>query len=172
MNLLDWFPQQRMKTKREEIKELILKIQSQQQLDRENSGHDLDVGEVCEDLDIGDALESADLIPPISSWNSSPCCYSSYETVLLAPPPINLTPQHTRHWQLVGASSWSYAAGRRLRDNNCFLFFFFSSPSLTKEQEDFICIKENMYICWTVFLFLFVFLLTCEFDLSWSRLST
>lgn len=67
MNLLDWFPQQRMKTKREEIKELILKIQTQQQLDRENSGQDLDVGEVCEDLDIGDALESADLIPPISS---------------------------------------------------------------------------------------------------------
>ncbi|XP_060770007.1 sentrin-specific protease 6 isoform X5 [Neoarius graeffei] len=67
MNLLDWFPQQRMKTKREEIKELILKIQSQQQLDRENSGQDLDVGEACEDLDIGDALESADLIPPISS---------------------------------------------------------------------------------------------------------
>ncbi|TSL47581.1 Sentrin-specific protease 6 [Bagarius yarrelli] len=67
MNLSDWFPQQRMKTKREEIKELILKIQSQQQLDRENSEQDLDVGEVCEDLDIGDALESADLIPPISS---------------------------------------------------------------------------------------------------------
>ncbi|KAM9496402.1 sentrin-specific protease 6 isoform 4-T4 [Clarias gariepinus] len=67
MNLLDWFPQQRMKTKREEIKELILKIQSRQQLDRGNSGQDLDIGEVCEDLDIGDALESADLIPPISS---------------------------------------------------------------------------------------------------------
>ncbi|XP_034158023.2 sentrin-specific protease 6 isoform X4 [Pangasianodon hypophthalmus] len=67
MNLLDWFPQQRMKTKREEIKELILKIQSKQLLDRENSGQDLDVGEVCEDLDVGDALESADLIPPISS---------------------------------------------------------------------------------------------------------
>ncbi|KAF7694379.1 sentrin-specific protease 6 isoform X3 [Silurus meridionalis] len=67
MNLKDWFPQQRMKTKREEIKELILKIQSQQQLDRENSGQDLDVGEVYEDLDIGDALESSDLIPPISS---------------------------------------------------------------------------------------------------------
>ncbi|KAL4649020.1 sentrin-specific protease 6 [Arapaima gigas] len=34
MNLSDWFPQQRMKKKREEIKELILKIQSQQQLDK------------------------------------------------------------------------------------------------------------------------------------------
>lgn len=67
MNLLDWFPQQRMKTKREEIKELILKLQSLQKLDRENSGQDLGVGDVCDDLDIGDALESADLIPPISS---------------------------------------------------------------------------------------------------------
>lgn len=31
LNLSDWFPQQRMKTKREEIKELILEIQRQQQ---------------------------------------------------------------------------------------------------------------------------------------------
>ncbi|XP_015210480.1 sentrin-specific protease 6 isoform X2 [Lepisosteus oculatus] len=37
MHLTDWFPQQRMKTKREEIKELILKIQSQQQADKK--GH-------------------------------------------------------------------------------------------------------------------------------------
>ncbi|XP_034018509.1 sentrin-specific protease 6 isoform X2 [Thalassophryne amazonica] len=36
MNLLHWFPQQRMKTKREEIKELILKIQAQQELDKES----------------------------------------------------------------------------------------------------------------------------------------
>ncbi|XP_039981156.1 sentrin-specific protease 6 isoform X4 [Xiphias gladius] len=35
VNLSEWFPQQRMKTKREEIKELILKIQAQQELDRE-----------------------------------------------------------------------------------------------------------------------------------------
>ncbi|XP_029984460.1 sentrin-specific protease 6 isoform X2 [Sphaeramia orbicularis] len=35
MNLSDWFPQQRMKTKREEIRELILKIQAQQELDKE-----------------------------------------------------------------------------------------------------------------------------------------
>ncbi|XP_029352518.1 sentrin-specific protease 6 isoform X2 [Echeneis naucrates] len=35
VNLSEWFPQQRMKTKREEIKELILKIQTQQELDRE-----------------------------------------------------------------------------------------------------------------------------------------
>lgn len=37
MNLSDWFPQQRMKTKREEIRELILKIQAQQELDRKES---------------------------------------------------------------------------------------------------------------------------------------
>ncbi|XP_071323643.1 sentrin-specific protease 6 isoform X2 [Trachinotus anak] len=35
VNLSEWFPQQRMKTKREEIKELILKIQAQQELDKE-----------------------------------------------------------------------------------------------------------------------------------------
>lgn len=34
VNLSEWFPQQRMKTKREEIKELILKIQEQQELDK------------------------------------------------------------------------------------------------------------------------------------------
>ncbi|XP_039527474.1 sentrin-specific protease 6 isoform X3 [Pimephales promelas] len=57
MNLLDWFPQQRMKTKREEIKELILKIQTPQQLSLESETHP----------DAEDTLESADLIPPISS---------------------------------------------------------------------------------------------------------
>ncbi|XP_067272841.1 sentrin-specific protease 6 isoform X2 [Pseudorasbora parva] len=57
MNLLDWFPQQRMKTKREEIKELILKIQTQQQLDLEGAGQ----------TDENETLESADLIPPITS---------------------------------------------------------------------------------------------------------
>ncbi|XP_036438246.1 sentrin-specific protease 6 isoform X1 [Colossoma macropomum] len=67
MTLLDWFPQQRMKTKRDEIKELILKIQSEQQSDRENSGQAEPCDSPCEDLDVGDALESADLIPPISS---------------------------------------------------------------------------------------------------------
>uniref|UniRef100_A0A8B9LD28 Sentrin-specific protease 6 n=1 Tax=Astyanax mexicanus TaxID=7994 RepID=A0A8B9LD28_ASTMX len=67
MNLLDWFPQQRMKTKRDEIKDLILKIQSQQQLDRESSGLAEACDSPCEDLDVGDALESADLIPPNSS---------------------------------------------------------------------------------------------------------
>lgn len=35
LNLSDWFPQQRMKTKREEIKELILEIQRQQQQQQE-----------------------------------------------------------------------------------------------------------------------------------------
>ncbi|XP_034143708.1 sentrin-specific protease 6 isoform X3 [Esox lucius] len=38
MNLADWFPQQRMKTKREEIKELILKIQTQQETDKKEAG--------------------------------------------------------------------------------------------------------------------------------------
>ncbi|XP_067427840.1 sentrin-specific protease 6 isoform X2 [Thunnus thynnus] len=37
VNLSEWFPQQRMKTKREEIKELILKIQAQQELDKKES---------------------------------------------------------------------------------------------------------------------------------------
>lgn len=63
MVLLDWFPQQRMKTKRDEIKELILKLQSQQQPDRTNSRQDQDMEDSSEDLDVGDA----DLIPPISS---------------------------------------------------------------------------------------------------------
>ncbi|XP_035473130.2 sentrin-specific protease 6 [Scophthalmus maximus] len=35
VNLSDWFPQQRMKTKREEIRRLILNIQAQQELDRD-----------------------------------------------------------------------------------------------------------------------------------------
>lgn len=34
IQLSDWFPQQRMKTKRNEIKDLILKIQEQQEVDR------------------------------------------------------------------------------------------------------------------------------------------
>lgn len=38
VNLSDWFPHQRMKTKREEIKELILKIQAQQELLKKESG--------------------------------------------------------------------------------------------------------------------------------------
>ncbi|XP_062857945.1 sentrin-specific protease 6 isoform X2 [Trichomycterus rosablanca] len=67
MNLLDWFPQQRMKTKRDEIKDLILKLQSQQQSDRTSSGQDQDMEDSSEDLDVGDAVQSADLIPPISS---------------------------------------------------------------------------------------------------------
>ncbi|XP_030577481.1 sentrin-specific protease 6 isoform X2 [Archocentrus centrarchus] len=37
LNLSEWFPQQRMKTKREEIKELIRKIQAQQELDKKES---------------------------------------------------------------------------------------------------------------------------------------
>ncbi|KAJ8270822.1 hypothetical protein GJAV_G00119680 [Gymnothorax javanicus] len=38
MNLTDWFPQQRMKTKREEIKDLILGLQNQQQMDKKGQG--------------------------------------------------------------------------------------------------------------------------------------
>ncbi|KAM3861129.1 sentrin-specific protease 6 [Diretmus argenteus] len=37
VSLGDWFPQQRMKTKREEIKDLILTIQAQQQLDKKET---------------------------------------------------------------------------------------------------------------------------------------
>ena len=37
VNLSEWFPQQRMKTKREEIKELIRKIQTQQELDKKEA---------------------------------------------------------------------------------------------------------------------------------------
>ncbi|MEQ2159391.1 hypothetical protein GOODEAATRI_022395, partial [Goodea atripinnis] len=37
MNLSEWFPQQRMKTKRQEIKELILKIKDQQEQDKKES---------------------------------------------------------------------------------------------------------------------------------------
>uniref|UniRef100_A0A671LI49 SUMO specific peptidase 6a n=1 Tax=Sinocyclocheilus anshuiensis TaxID=1608454 RepID=A0A671LI49_9TELE len=62
MNLLDWFPQHRMKTKRDEIKELILKLQTQQQLNLESSGQTDGCHSPCEDT-----LESADLVPPISS---------------------------------------------------------------------------------------------------------
>ncbi|XP_056337174.1 sentrin-specific protease 6 isoform X1 [Danio aesculapii] len=62
MNLLEWFPQQRMKTKREEIKDLILKLQTQQQLSLESSDQTDRAHSPYED-----SLESADLIPPISS---------------------------------------------------------------------------------------------------------
>ncbi|KPP68095.1 sentrin-specific protease 6-like [Scleropages formosus] len=50
MNLSDWFPQQRMKKKRDEIRELILKIQSQQQLDKkvQDSQKDFEPGRVAE----------------------------------------------------------------------------------------------------------------------------
>ncbi|XP_054474458.1 sentrin-specific protease 6 isoform X2 [Anoplopoma fimbria] len=37
VSLSDWFPQQRMKTKREEIKELILKIKEQQEMDKKEA---------------------------------------------------------------------------------------------------------------------------------------
>ncbi|KAL0163770.1 hypothetical protein M9458_039523, partial [Cirrhinus mrigala] len=49
MNLLDWFPQQRMKTKREEIKELILKLQTQQQPNVERSEQTDGCHSPCED---------------------------------------------------------------------------------------------------------------------------
>ncbi|KAK9531933.1 hypothetical protein VZT92_011323 [Zoarces viviparus] len=38
VNLSEWFPAQRMKTKREEIKELILKIKEQQEVDKKGAG--------------------------------------------------------------------------------------------------------------------------------------
>lgn len=57
VSLTDWFPQQRMKTKREEIRELILKIQEQQELDRKErapveapptiSSQEADIEETC-----------------------------------------------------------------------------------------------------------------------------
>ncbi|XP_052442508.1 sentrin-specific protease 6 [Carassius gibelio] len=59
ISLLDWFPQQRMKTKRDEMKELILKLQTQQQLNLESCEQ---THSPCEDT-----FESADLIPPVSS---------------------------------------------------------------------------------------------------------
>ncbi|XP_073711808.1 sentrin-specific protease 6 isoform X2 [Misgurnus anguillicaudatus] len=62
MNLMDWFPQQRMKTKRDEIKDLILKIQSEQQMNVESAGQTDGCPSPSEDT-----LELADLIPPISS---------------------------------------------------------------------------------------------------------
>lgn len=40
LNLAEWFPQQRMKTKREEIRELILKLQTQQDLDKKETDDD------------------------------------------------------------------------------------------------------------------------------------
>lgn len=62
MNLMDWFPQQRMKTKREEIKDVILNIQKQQQVNAE-SAEPTDGGQSPSE----DNLESPDLIPSVSS---------------------------------------------------------------------------------------------------------
>lgn len=68
INLLDWFPQQRMKTKRDEIKDLILKLESLQKSERDGAGEqDPDAWDTCEDLEVDDAIESADLFQPISS---------------------------------------------------------------------------------------------------------
>ncbi|KAM9840789.1 sentrin-specific protease 6 [Aulostomus maculatus] len=53
MNLSDWFPQQRMKMKREEIRGLILKLQAQQDLDKKpveaepGSSEEPDIEETC-----------------------------------------------------------------------------------------------------------------------------
>lgn len=62
MNLMDWFPQQRMKTKREEIKDVILNIQKQQQVNAE-SAEPTDGDQSPSE----DNLESPDLIPSVSS---------------------------------------------------------------------------------------------------------
>ncbi|XP_030626862.1 sentrin-specific protease 6 [Chanos chanos] len=67
MNLSGWFPQQRMKTKRDEIKELILKLQSQQQMDKEGQPSQATAHSPCEDLEGRDAVGSADQNLPISS---------------------------------------------------------------------------------------------------------
>ncbi|KAA0708966.1 Sentrin-specific protease 6 [Triplophysa tibetana] len=62
MNLMDWFPQQRMKTKREEIKDVILNIQKQQQVNAESA----EPTDGCQSPS-EDNLESPDLIPSVSS---------------------------------------------------------------------------------------------------------
>ncbi|XP_075871497.1 sentrin-specific protease 6 isoform X2 [Nelusetta ayraudi] len=50
LNLSDWFPQQRMKTKREEIKELILEIQRQQQQQQQQQQQEVERREEPERL--------------------------------------------------------------------------------------------------------------------------
>lgn len=68
VNLSEWFPQQRMKTKREEIKELILKIQAQQELDKKEADQLEDPPSSPEEPEIEETSGSAGRPPklPIS----------------------------------------------------------------------------------------------------------
>ncbi|XP_024146835.1 sentrin-specific protease 6 isoform X3 [Oryzias melastigma] len=56
MNLSEWFPQQRMKTKREEIKELILTLQAQQEPSMESKEEETPLGS-SEELDVQETSE-------------------------------------------------------------------------------------------------------------------
>ncbi|KAM3602237.1 uncharacterized protein V6R79_000404 [Siganus canaliculatus] len=62
VNLSDWFPQQRMKTKREEIKELILELQQQQQEVDRKEPQQVDQAPPCspEEPDIQETCGSTD----------------------------------------------------------------------------------------------------------------
>ncbi|XP_068198837.1 sentrin-specific protease 6 isoform X2 [Antennarius striatus] len=62
LNLSDWFLQQRMKTKRQEIRELILKLQDQQQLDRKPPPEAPPTA--SEEADIQETSGSTDPPPP------------------------------------------------------------------------------------------------------------
>lgn len=65
INLSEWFPQQRMKTKRNEIKELILKIQQKQEQDRKEA-EQAPAGS-SEEPEIQETFKSTNL--PISPWS-------------------------------------------------------------------------------------------------------
>ncbi|XP_062293548.1 sentrin-specific protease 6 isoform X1 [Scomber scombrus] len=68
VNLSEWFPQQRMKTKREEIKELILKIQVQQELNKKEPNHVEAPSGSSDGLEIEETSGSTGMLPnlPIS----------------------------------------------------------------------------------------------------------
>ncbi|XP_041661598.1 sentrin-specific protease 6 isoform X2 [Cheilinus undulatus] len=60
VNLSEWFPQQRMKTKREEIKDLILRIKEQQEPDKKESDQDEAPCGSSEEPDIQETSGSTD----------------------------------------------------------------------------------------------------------------
>ncbi|XP_023808507.1 sentrin-specific protease 6 isoform X3 [Oryzias latipes] len=68
MNLSEWFPQQRMKTKREEIKELILTLQEQQELNLESKQEGTPLGSSEEP----DVQETSELKGKVSKMVISP----------------------------------------------------------------------------------------------------
>uniref|UniRef100_A0A8C7YLX0 SUMO specific peptidase 6a n=1 Tax=Oryzias sinensis TaxID=183150 RepID=A0A8C7YLX0_9TELE len=68
MNLSEWFPQQRMKTKREEIKELILTLQEQQELNLESKQEETPMGSSKEP----DVQETSELKGKVSKMVISP----------------------------------------------------------------------------------------------------